>query len=247
MAHYTNTNHKGQEQAQKEHPEGHHATPVSMIVQFFNWINTEAAAPKTFLDPGAGDLGGFGFAAKHVWPDIHSVGVEIRTDARPAGGLYDEFKYGDFLDSGLAEANGERFDFVATNPTFAIAEETLRQALIMTKPGGIVAFLLDLGWQTSIDRAEGVHRQTPPQYVMPISPRPSFYWYLPENANGNTNYKHYNWMVWHKPLLGRGWTGMPMWKPFVWEKLLSVEGEFRQNYSHLWAIPMDSHYQKELI
>jgi len=238
MPHYTITSHEGKEAAQAAHPMGHHSTPVSAIIGLFECLKKQGLEPAQMLDPAAGDMGNFGFAARWVWPEILIAGIEIRPKAKPPASFYDSFMCHDFLDKRLTEANLEKFDLVATNPTFNIAEPVIRYSLAMLKPGGALALLLPINYQASVKRATGLHYEFPPSLVMPLAPRPSFYWYRADKqgeGRGNTNYKDYNWIVWMKPKRGQPWpgSGETHWKPFNWAEKPLAEKKFRAHFDFL--------------
>ena len=78
------------------------------------------------------------------------------------------------------------WDVIITNPSYAIAQETVEKALGLTP---VVAMLLRIGFLESARRNEWVRKHTPSIYILPN--RPSFKW---KGSDATT----YSWMVWSR-------------------------------------------------
>ncbi len=103
--------------------------------------------------------------------------------------VYDRVEQRDLIADPFGDS---RLDLVISNPPFSHAEDFARAAMKLVRPGGVVAFLLRLGWLASQSRV-AFHRDYPSDvYVLPK--RPSF-------NNKGTDSADYAWLLWG---LGRG-------------------------------------------
>lgn len=179
--------------AENANPREWYRTPSSCV----DAIVPHLGLPRSTIDLGCGD-GAIGKALRAHWgPGCTIDGFEI--DAKRAAvaresGCYDDIfegEDGNILTLDTAAFDGA--DVVISNPAFSHAEGFARQALRLVRPGGVVAFLLRLGWLASRSRV-AFHREHPCDvYVLPK--RPSF------TGNGKSDSADYFWALWG---LGRG-------------------------------------------
>lgn len=139
--------------------------------------------PAAILDPGAG-TGVYGQAARELWPGAEITGAELRLEHPSAD--YDRWRAGDFLRMPWYQT----FDLVIGNPPYKPAEQFVRRAFELTRPGGFVAFLLRLAFLEGRARGRGLWSQHPPLVVGAFSRRPSF------TGNGRTDATAYAVFVW---------------------------------------------------
>lgn len=156
------------------------------------------------LEPHAG-AGAFVGAVQQVQPKIKITANEI--DAQ----LIEAQSYGtlavfcsDFLE--FQPSDPETFDWIIGNPPFHSAEEHVRKALELLRPGKHCAFLLRSGFLASDRRAE-FFRAQPPRKIWQVSQRPSF------SMDGKTDSSDYVWIWWMK-----GFRGEPSFSWVSWDK-----------------------------
>lgn len=173
------------------------------------------------LDPCVGDA---------VWPvalhEAHGVVVD-------AGDLYPE-RYrglraaceagavghvhrGRFQRFDARHARVWPYDWVVSNPPYALAEEFVRHALFAVRPGGWVAYVLRHGFPATKVRREFT-RAYPPCLTVLAQERPSF------TGDGKTDASEYSVFFWRRgwpgPRTGRAATGLI--------EYLSYEGDAQQ-------------------
>jgi len=182
-------------QAQAENPHEFYRTPAWAIDAILPVLGT----PRTTVDLGCGD-GAIGTALRRAWGEgctIDAFELDPKralaaTHAKLPSGVaaYDDVFEDDLLQIDPADYTGN--DLVISNPPFSLAEPFVRVALQLARPGGLVAFLLRLGWLAGQKRA-AFHREHPCDvHVLPR--RPSF-------TGRSTDSADYAWLVWG---LGRG-------------------------------------------
>lgn len=104
----------------------------------------------------------------------------------------------DFLAVGRDDVPLPSIDYIIGNPPYNEAEEHVRKALELVEFGGMVAFLLRLGFLESQKRL-AFWREHPAQRMYALVPRPSF------SGDGKTDGQAYAWFVWIKGLpVGNG-------------------------------------------
>lgn len=176
------------------HPHDAYDTPVSLAVEVAKLAArlTEryAYTPMTILDPGCGDFGVFGWAAKRTFSSLVTVhGLDIRPV--PKRGWYDRQDQLDFLS---ARNNGvvRQYDLILGNPPFELAQEFVLKSLELLKPGGHILFLLRMAWATTVGRVaeDGIHRVHPFYCQYNLPKRPSWWLYKrPESRSENDRKK----------------------------------------------------------
>ena len=116
---------------------------------------------RVILDIGAGD-GRWGIAAaKQAKNPLVLVGVDIRPLPKP-----DMFTFWHMVDYShpieCEMMSVKSFDFIVSNPPFAIAEAIIWQAWKQLKNGGLMLFLLPADFWYSIGRYRHLWRELPP-------------------------------------------------------------------------------------
>lgn len=116
--------------------------------------------PDKILDPGAGP-GGWGQAARELWPDSYIIGVEKREVEAPI--WYDEYHAPmSFLvwptDGHIPD---NRFDLIIGNPPFDQIEEFINHGLKLLKEDGYLGFLARLSFLEGIERCRNMWADTP--------------------------------------------------------------------------------------
>lgn len=158
---------------------------VESVLLDDGWLSRDR--PYRILEPHAGK-GAFVRAIRRAMPAAHitandSVDAVGRWFERGA----DDARVGDFL-----RMDGY-FDAAIGNPPYSTAEAQVRHSIKLTpKDGGIVAFLLRLGFLESKDRIKFWKRYRPAA-VYALSERPSF-------NDGGTDQTAYGFFIWK-----RGW------------------------------------------
>jgi len=157
--------------------------------------------PFNVLEPSAG-LGAFVRTAIELFPfcRITAVDIKVRRKLRvlqPRAGLV-------HLDFMRFDVRG--FDLILGNPPFKAAQEHIEHALELLTPGGHLAFILRLGFLSSIERAEGLWARPGLLHVATLAPRPSFI------ATG-TDLSEYALFIWRRGYAGPVTLGAPIcWK-----------------------------------
>lgn len=183
--------------AESANPHEWYRTPEACV----DAILPHLGRPRSILDLGCGD-GAIGQALRVRLGDAPLiVGVEIdatrATAARALEGpgsarAYDHVELKDLLAT-PAPKEDVGADLVISNPPFSLAEPFARRAFALVRPGGVVAFILRLGWLASQSRV-AFHREFPCD-VFVLPKRPSF------TGNGKSDSADYAWLCWG---IGRG-------------------------------------------
>ena len=137
--------------------------------------------PSLILEPSCGS-GPFVRSARTMWPRAEARAFDIRPDAA-------EFFGPEFECRNSLSDWGCRPDVVLGNPPFDAAEAHIRCALEQVARGGVVAFLLRLGFMASEERIP-FFREHPLAALAPIPQRPSF------TSDGKTDGADYGLFVW---------------------------------------------------
>jgi len=145
--------------------------------------------PAEILEPGAGD-GRWGAEAARLTGATRITGVEIRNEIRPDA-FTSWYPGQDFLTWTYYQKNP--FDMVVGNPPFKYAEGFVRHGWELLAPGGIMVYLLKIGFMASVGRYESLWNEIYPANVFVCSTRPSFY-------NGSTGGDEYAVFLWKKTL-----------------------------------------------
>lgn len=141
------------------------------------------------LDPGSG-RGRWGAEVRRLYPKAEIVGVDCNFK-EPDDSQYDLWVDGSFLDRSVYDQLGPAsFDLVVGNPPYKFAEEFVRRAIEMLKPGGLMVLLLRLEFEASQGRGEGLHREFPFCAKYTLSRRVSF------SYDGKTDSYDYAMFVW---------------------------------------------------
>ncbi len=152
-------------------------TPQWLIDAFlWEYMLLRAGLLDSVLEPACGD-GRILRAARKVWPDATTVGIDIAP-----GIIDDDVMTGDFLSMEPVVT----FDLVVTNPPFSLAREFVDHAMKFTRPGGAVAMLFGLNFLGSQARGPWMRKLNPSVWVTPR--RPDF-----TGEGGDAN--EYGWFV----------------------------------------------------
>jgi hypothetical protein len=166
------------------------------------------------VEPSAGH-GPFVRAAREAWATAEIVALDVSPERLPdlseAGA--DAVLVSDWL--AIAALPSEARVLVLGNPPYRDAEEHIRHALRLMRPGDALAFLLRLNLLGSRGRLP-LWNETPLLEVAPVVPRPSF-------TGGGSDATEYALFVWEK-----GYEGPTrLSKPLVWRAAPAVGGEGR--------------------
>jgi hypothetical protein len=163
-------------------PEPLAAKLVELLVRD-EWVSRRR--PVRVLEPHAG-TGSFVRALRAQLPNARIRANDVEGNVLRWSRLgADDYRVGDFL---AMPTTPVRFDLIAGNPPYLPAESHVRHALEMLAAGGVLAFLLRLGFLESQDRIP-FWRSHPPAGLYPLSERPSF-------VGGGTDQTAYGWFVW---------------------------------------------------
>jgi hypothetical protein len=157
------------------------------------------------VEPSAGH-GPFVRAARAMWPEAEIVAVDVSPDRLPelsAAGA-DVVLVSPWQE--IAALPGVGRTLIIGNPPFREAEEHIRHALDIMRPGDALAFLLRFNLLGSRGRV-ALWESTPLAEVAPLVPRPSF-------TGGSTDATEYALFRWAKG--HRGPTRLSL--PLVWQK-----------------------------
>lgn len=181
-------------------PNDLYPTPMGLarkqVARLWPWMGPRM---NDVLDPGAG-RGVYGKAIKDVWPDAELFGVELDRKMEPCP-AYDYWYTEDFL----AWQPDRKFNLVVGNPPYSLAEEFVRKSFSIPADGGVISFLLRLGFLGGQARARGLWNDFHLDEVAICSRRPSF------AGNGKTDGHEYAVFTWAK-----GW-GAPHVVWLEWE------------------------------
>lgn len=180
---------------------------VERVHQLLPTRTPNAERRYQILEPSGG-LGAFVRAAQAVWSlaEIATVDVRLRKQLRDlAPGV--TLVHQDFLKFEPSSYGFGLFDLIIGNPPFRDAEAHVRHALELLRPGGHLAFVLRLGFSSSLERAEGLWAQPGLRYQATIAPRPSF-------IEGGTDLSEYALFIWQAGFTGSAELG----KPIVWRE-----------------------------
>lgn len=147
----------------------YYPTPYPLALAALRLIKDQAQPGHSLdvVDAGCGQgIWGRAWRAVYGWED-YLMGAELVQRPIPAN-VYNEILWQDFT----------RFDRHADifigNPPFSLADEFVDRALEMVRPGGVVLYLLGLGFLAGSARYERLWRWHPPQSVFVVPNRPSF-------------------------------------------------------------------------
>lgn len=124
-------------------------TPLKPVVALVNLLkdNVIQYQPEFILDPCAGK-GVWGQVVKSTYTDSILYGVDI-DDTLPQPAMYDYWYTGDFIGNHMAN---KKFDLIISNPPFKLAEKFVYEAFNHIAFGGVIAFMLPLGFMSSVGR-----------------------------------------------------------------------------------------------
>lgn len=152
-------------------------TPPEVTVALLQFLNL----PKEtqIWEPAAGD----GDMAKTMW----DCGMLVdETDIRSGQ---------DFLTSWRPDDSEYDYDWIITNPPFSLAEEFIRHASELQRP---FAMLLKAQYWHAAKRM-ALFEEIPPNYILPLTWRPDFFFKERENGNGGSPLMDVMWCVWLAP------------------------------------------------
>lgn len=98
----------------------------------------------------------------------------------------------DFLSPDIFKKFLSGFDWIITNPPFALAEDFIRRAASTGKP---FAFLLKSQYWHAKGRM-GLFEEFPPSYILPLTWRPNFFF---KDGRGGSPLMDVMWCVWLTP------------------------------------------------
>jgi hypothetical protein len=166
---------------------------------------------ESILDPGAGD-GRWGQIAGGMLGSKVVVGVELEYQEMPLG-FTDWYSGQDYI----AWQTDYRFDLIAGNPPYFLAEEFIRKSWDLLAPGGQMMFLLRLAFQEGVARYNGLWSEIYPYEVAVCSRRPSFY-------GGGSNGTAFGLFMWKK-----NQSGSPVGNPRFWRTSLLLHDRDKDN------------------
>jgi len=169
-----------------------YATPYPVIDTAMERFGQRPA--RVILDIGAAD-GRWGIAAAgYATAPLCLVGVDIRLLPHPAEfTFWHTMDYTRSLECELMSI--KQFDFIVSNPPFAVAEAVIWNAWRQLKPGGRMLFLLPADFWYTIGRYNGLWRELPPIERCSVVKR------IPFSGTGNPN--NYDLYFWGKDEDGR--------------------------------------------
>ena len=186
----------------------YYSTPVSMILaqlgKAARQIRTDQ--PK-ILDVGAGNLGGYGWVARLLWPEAYIAGIEIRDT--PHYDWYDMMHYGDATEYDFSHI---KFDLITGNPAFRLAEAKVRHLLPSLDYYGMISFLIRTNFAESSGRARGLFQEHPPRMIRFSDRRPTWWMYETSNVGKHsTNEVAYSIFEWASFFTGLGYHDWLCW------------------------------------
>lgn len=146
------------------------------------------------LDAGCGS-GVWGEAMRLRFPNIFISGVDIDPEI-PTNDYYDMMFINDYL-----KHDSNNYDIVFGNPPYSLAEEFIRHAYGMIKPGGYIYFLLRLSFLEGIDRCKHLFKEIPLKRVYVCSRRPSFF--SSDGVRHTTDTLAYAMFLWQRLYIGK--------------------------------------------
>lgn len=153
-------------------------TPAPVVAAHLDLVASLGISPcMRILEPSAGD-GAYVRELRRLAPAASIVAVEpdeLRSYTCKARGA-DVFRgtFEDYARPATFTAR-ERFDLIVGNPPYSHAEKHVRLGLEMLASGGVLSFLLRLGFLESKAR-RALFKAHPPARVDVLSERPSFSW-----------------------------------------------------------------------
>lgn len=154
------------------------------------------------VEPSAGHGPFVRAARKEFGPDVEIVAIDVSPDRLPelseAGA--DAVLVSDWLQ--ITALPSEYPTLILGNPPFREAEEHIRHALDLMRPGDSLAFLLRLNLLGSRGRV-ALWESTPLAEVVPLVPRPSF-------TGGGSDATEYGLFVWTKGHTGPTRLSLPL-------------------------------------
>ncbi len=174
-----------------------YATPHAVVNAAMEKFGQREA--RVILDIGSAD-GRWGTAAvDYATSPLCLVGVDIRALPQPV-----EFTFWHTMDYTMPFEcelmSVKEFDFIVSNPPFAVAEAIIWNAWRQLQPGGKMLFLLPADFWYTIGRYVGLWRELPPIERCSVVKR------IPFTGTGNpNNYDLYFW--------GKDKSGHPIGQP----------------------------------
>lgn len=160
---------------------------VNMYVQ-----DNLGVSPKTFLEPGCGEIAPFAKAAKECSLDLETTAIEYRKVDNPTivtevdffNRIHDD-KWRKYFD----------YDIIATNPSFSKGKVLafIRRSLDLLNDKGCMGFLLGLNFLASRERML-LYQERPPYEVVVITHRPSFIRFY--DGKVGTDSREYGFFIW---------------------------------------------------
>lgn len=145
-----------------------------------------------FLEPCCGE----GHIAKEVkafYPDIEVTALDLVDRGYGVGGV-------DFL----TYEPEDKFDFIITNPPYALAQAFVEHSMDLVKPNGTVAMFLKIQFLEGIGRIE-FYKKYPPKYVYVFTARQSPWRNgspVDENGKKWSSTMCFAWYIWEQGFIG---------------------------------------------
>lgn len=171
-----------------------YSTPHEVVEKALLFIKShQSILPNGMaLDWGSGD-GVWGQGARHIWPNLHITGVEVRDIPMPEG--YDNILN---VDLRSVPEQVEQFNLIMGNPPYKYADEVVRRSLKWVKPNGAIVLLLRLAYLAGQRRQKWLYSVSPPTDVVILSRRPGFY--VGEKRTNATDFALFCWVLGgHRP------------------------------------------------
>lgn len=175
-------------------PWGRYYTPLAVARQCVAAIPWGIDDPDLILEPSAG-AGAFVRAVRERWVFANIDACEPDPDA-PVADYQGEVTclHRDSFESTYRPTKNGGPDLIIGNPPYRHAEEHIRLALDVVRPGGVVVMLLRLGVLEGVARQERLWSLHPPESVHVLVRRPRFEG--PGGAIGRTDASAYAWIQW---------------------------------------------------
>jgi hypothetical protein len=166
-------------------------TPIEPVYAFCDKV-AGFNVPKNILDPCAGD-GTWGLVYKKLCGNTpFLVGVDIDPMIEPAL-EFDKWINYDFLQKDFADT---KFDVIISNPPFSLSEEFIHKGLSLLSPRGVMAYMLNLTFMSSIGREERLFNNgLQPQQIIVSSRRIDF-------TGQGSPHTEIGMFIWYRPYLG---------------------------------------------
>lgn len=204
----------------REHPDNHYATPVSLAVQFTEYIARMLGSRifDSVTDPGVGEFPAFGYAVRRIFPDSDITGLETRF--LPQFDVYSQSYQDDYV--GSRYVRGTTYG----NPPFSLARDIL---LYSRHRGPATILLLRHAFWESADRYEGLwSKGLIPHYTFPLTRRVPWWLYNTKHkGKKNTNTTQYAFFVWR---WDRDIAEYSKTIPFEWALDESIEANYKALY-----------------